>query len=468
MAQILEIPAAKDTSYIKRVISLVEAGELDKAYKILDGILVNDPDDPQALTLAANVIKKSDRAAIAYSLAKRAAQLKPERPEVWNELGHCAQLLWRMDEARECYKKAAQRSSTKAHEATAAFNLGSVLLDTGQFKKAEKPCREALEQKPDDTNARHNLGLSLLAQRKWREGWELYASSVGTKQRNKVKYRPPGNEEPIWDGTKGQTVVVYGEQGLGDEVCAASILPDVIGDSKRVIVDCDHRLAGLFKRSFPQATVYGTRWAKADSGIRWDEKPEDIDASIAGFEVAKFYRNDDSDFPGTPYLTPCPTRSQMWRAHFTDGKPVIGIAWSGGTFLNAGLHRQLPLSEWSPIFSAIDAHWVSLQYKDASQEIAGTKVQQFPFATLTNDYDDTAALVARCNLVIAVQTSVVHLAGSLGVPCWSLIPKTSQWRYGEEHETLPWYQSVRMYRQRNDKWPVTEIVNDLKSKFPKS
>lgn len=462
MAQVVQVQPQKDYSYIKRSSDYVAAGDLDKAYAVVDEVLMRDPNDAQALCIAADILKKCKKLPISYSLAKRATELKPERPEPWAALGHSAQQLWRMDEAISCYRKALQRAANNPQRVLYTNNIASVNLDIGQFVKAEGPCREALKLDPNAANVRHNLGLSLLAQRKWEEGWHHYSASVGGDSRKLVKYRP--DPEPIWDGSHGKTVVVYGEQGLGDEICAASMLPDVIRDSKKVIVDCDHRLEKLFRRSFPQASVYGTRWAKPGQG-KWVEKAADIEASVSGFEVAKFYRKQDADFPGTPYLTPCPDRLAMWKALFaTKKRPVIGIAWSGGTWQNAAMHRKLPLIEWAPIFRAVDAHWVCLQYKDASEEIRGTPVTQYPWATLMQDYDDTAALVAACDLVVAMQTSVCHLAGSLGIPTWSLIPKTSQWRYGEEGEFLPWYASVRMFRQ-TDKWPVQRISDELRARF---
>lgn len=463
MAQVLELaPQKKEQTYVGRASALIEAGELDKAYEIIDSVLMKNPNDAQALCVASDLMKKAKKLPLAYSLAKRATELRPERPEPWNALGHSSQLLWRLEEADSCYRKAMQRASRDDQRALYSNNIASNYLDAGEFAKAEAPCRKALEIK-EDTNARHNLGLSLLAQRKWTEGWKCYSASIGTHRRLNVKYKNP--PEPTWDGSKGRSVVVYGEQGLGDEICAASLLPDVIRDSEKVIVDCDHRVEKLFRRSFPQAKVYGTRWVKREDGIKWAPEDREFDASISAFEVAKFYRNSDEDFPGTPYLIPCPDRVAQWKHLFSQKrKPVIGIAWTGGTWTNGSFHRQLPLEDWKPIFSSVDAHWVSLQYKDASKEIEGSPVVQYSWATLTKDYDDTAALVASCDLVIGMQTSVFHLAGAMGVPAWILIPKISQWRYGESFETLPWYRSVKLYRQ-TDKWPVQKIANDLKSHF---
>lgn len=457
MSAVLKIEPANED--LLKAQALLDKGDIEQADKIVNAHLMKNPDDAKGLSVVVEILKRAKRLPAAYQLAKRCAELRPDRSEVWCALGGAAQALWRLDEAIACFRKARQRAVTRQHEATYVNNIASATLDGGYFKRAEGICREGLALESNDMSLRHNLGLALLGQRKWKEAWPYYSASVGSKSRLLMKYLD--EPEPVWDGSPGKRVVIYGEQGIGDEVCAASMLPDAIRDCQKVIVDCDFRLANLFKRSFPNATVYGTRWKPS---TKWPEvKNGEIDASIAGFEIGKFYRNSDEDFPGTPYLTPCPVRTAMWKASKT--KPRIGIAWSGGIWQNASIHRELPLSEWGPIFSAVDAEFVSLQYRDAAKEIEGTPVQQYRWATLTDDYDDTAALVASCDLVIVVQTSITHLAGALGVPCWTMIPKVSQWRYGEDYEDLPWYRSVKLFRQHNDKWPVNDIANKLRTLF---
>jgi tetratricopeptide (TPR) repeat protein len=463
MSAVVEVAAPQDIADMKLANELYNVSDLDGAWKAIDQYLMRAPDDAQALTLASAILKKANKPSIAYSLAKRATEIAPHRSETWNAFAHCCQHLWKIPEAEANYRKAIQRAKDKSHKATYLNNLASCHIDMGRFADAEPIIRESIAFE-DSHLSRHNLGLALLAQHKWQEGWENYSSSIGTANRLTIKYRGQANPEPVWDGAKDKTVAIYGEQGLGDEICAASMLPDAIADSKRVIIDCDKRLTGLMKRSFPKATVHGTRWAKQ---LDWPAEDREIDASIAGFEIARYYRKTTESFPGTPYIIPDPDRMAMWKGLFASkGKPTIGIAWSGGTWHNAGLHRQMPLADWKPIFDAIDAHWVSLQYKDASAEIKGTPVVQYPYGTLTQDYDDTAALVASCDLVIAVQTSVNHLAGAMGVPAWAMIPKVSQWRYGEDGDSIPWYKSLKLYRQSvAGQWPVERIARDLKALF---
>jgi hypothetical protein len=209
--------------------------------------------------------------------------------------------------------------------------------------------------------------------------------------------------------------------------------------------------------------------------LAWSEEDRKLDASCALGELGGFYRTTDESFTGEPYLKADPERRLMWRALFdSKKKPVIGIAWTGGMPWTAQRYRTLTLDQLS-FMKSIDAHWVSLQYKDASSEIAaykaanpGVDLVQYPFATLTSDYDDTAAMVAEVDMVVAVQTAVVHLAGALGKDAMVLLPKTSQWRYGEAGDTIPWYSSVKVYRQRSlNDWlgPIGEITGHLRKRY---
>src|SRR5690606_17227090 len=136
-------------------------------------------------------------------------------------------------------------------------NMGVAYQKEDDQKNAGEWARRALAVDPNHADAWATLGFVALAEGDWQTGWKGYAHALGGKFRKKIQY----GEEPLWDGTPGKTVAFYGEQGLGDEIMYASCLEDAARDVQ-VIVECDPRLEGLFRRSFPYASVYGTRRKK--------------------------------------------------------------------------------------------------------------------------------------------------------------------------------------------------------------
>ena len=427
---------------------LGEKGKLEAGWKIVNRLLIENPLDVQALVTGSYIMRRLGVLPTAYHFALSATQLWPKDSAAWTNLGHAASEMWLVEESEKCYHRALEVATRDDHKKVLWLNLSALYLDNGRFREAEELTRKILAADPDHKNAQANLGFCQLAQRNWAEGWKGYHNTIGSDWRPKVQY----HGEPEWDGTPGKTVALYADQGLGDEVSFASMLPDAIKDCKRVILDCDDRLEGLFKRSFPKAKVYGTRRSK---DAKWDKEDWNIDASLPLGQIGEYYRTDDSHFSGEPYLVPCPNRLAMWRALFKGKKkPVIGIAWTGGIPKTNSRNRRIALEDLLPIFRRVSGHYVSLQYKDAQAEIDAFKakhkwvdLEQYKFGTLTNDYDDTAAMIAACDFVICIQTAVAHTAGALGVPVYVLVPTATQWRYGESTETIPWYKSLRVIRQ---------------------
>lgn len=459
-------------SPLDRARGLCEAGHLDDAWDICESILAENPNHAASLILVSYIGFKANKPVTGYTFGKRAVDVAPHEALAWLNLGINANSLWRMEEAEAALKTAVRLAQPKEIRGMANMNLAGLCIDFGRFPEAEQYARAALKDVPTSAKAKANLGFALLGQRKW-EGWDFYSWSLGLRNREKMKF----GEEPDWDGTPGQTVAFYGEQGVGDELSFASMLPDAIRDCKKVIISCDRKLEGLFRRSFAKAKVYGTRKAKAGDGVVWDEDDRQIDASLALGELGCIYRKTDASFTGAPYLVADPDRRLMWRALFdAKKKPCIGIAWTGGIEMTGKKFRTLSLDQLKPMLGNLDAHWVSLQYKDAEKDIRsfrkanpGIDIVQYQGATLTPDYDDTAALVAELDLVICIQTAVAHLAGALGKECWVLLPKNSQWRYGMSGETMPFYKSLRVFRQRSlQDWngPMGEIMSRLHKRYP--
>lgn len=393
----------------------IEHGSNDSALTILSSILDDDPDHPEALFHVANIMLESDKIGIASSLFRRLLEIVPDKAEVWTALGRTIPDDTNEEESLQCFRKALEINPDYT---PAMVNMGAVLTHSGKPEQAIKLLTKALSIDPGSPAAHDMRGMAHLMLGHWKEGWRDNLWSLGEKFRKEIVF---GDEER-WDGKPGQVVIVYGEQGLGDEIMFASCLPDAIKDCKKVIVECDPKLETLFQRSFPKAIVYGTRRLAAD----WPNKHK-WDARCSIGTLPMFYRNKDEDFPRTPYLKADPLRRKQWRTTLDDmGKrPKIGIAWTGGGKYTGRGKRHIPLEYFKPLFDIGDV--ICLEYEKADTE--GYPIHQWSHATLTNDYDDTAALVAELDFVVATTTTINHLCGALGVPCHTLVESKPNYRF---------------------------------------
>lgn len=406
---------------LHEVIRLWDQRELDKARDVLKPEWKEHADDPRCIAAAGHIFEASGDIPLAYALFRLATILEPAESSNWVNLGRCAEDLWRTQEALRCYNRAMSSCTRDETRVNLLGNLSALHIDMGEYEKARDFALKALKIDPEKLAAKSNLGFTQLALGNWAEGWENYRNNIGTADRRLAKYCSP--HEPLWDGLPGQSVVLYGEQGIGDEIVFASMVEDVAKLCRKTIIDCDPRLEGLFKRSFPQCVVYGTR---AQERLAWRKEDQDIDASIPAAQVGEYVRQSMDDCPRQPWLVPDHFRVEMWKTAFAKiGKPVIGIAWNGGIRKTGAKFRHAALENWESLL-ALDAHFVSLEYRGKSKH---PKVHEYPYATRTNDYDDTAALVAALDLVVAVPTSVVHLAGGLGTKVIAMHGPMDCWKY---------------------------------------
>ena len=427
--------------------TLADAQKFEDAWKITSRMLIDNPNDHRALVTGAFILKQMGHLPQSYHMNRTAVQLNANDWVSWANFGSVCALMCLHEEAERYYFKSLKLARKLDDQVLIWTNLCALYVDTGEFRKGEVMARKILEADPENKSAKANIGFCQLANRNW-EGWKGYHLTIGSDWRTKVVY----DNEPEWDGSPGKTVALYSDQGLGDEISFASVVPDAEKVCKKLILDCDKRLEGLFRRSFPGVKVYGTR---GSGGAQWDKEDWEIDASLPLGQIGEFFRTKDADFPGTPYLIPCPDRRKMWQSVFmATGKPVIGIAWTGGVPKSNARNRRLGLEDFLPLFQTVDAHYVSLQYKDATDEIAAflkkypeVDLKQYTFGTLTKDYDDTAAMIAAMDHVVCIQTAVAHTAGALGTPVTVLVPVATQWRYGLSHDTVPWYGCLRVIRQ---------------------
>jgi len=444
---------------LEKVIYLSETGQPDEALRVCSEMLNENPDNPAILYSAGRIFLEAERVGMAQTFLKRALEIAPNKSAIWNALGRCNQERFKIEEAERCFRKAIKIDPKEHHPYT---NMGLLFLNRCESDKAIEYCTKALELNPGDKDATLNRGLAYLQKRQWKEGWEGYSVNLGTTSHRKERIY---GDEKRWNGEKGKTVVVYGEQGIGDELSFASCIPDLIRDSKKVVIETERRLVGLFKRSFPEADVYGTRY---DNEIDWcSDYQFDYRVPLGGLPM--FYRNKDEDFPGTPYLVADPERIVQWKALLDSlgPEPKVGITWTGGIQKTGKQRRSFSLETLLPLLKE-KAHFVSLQYRDAPEiqdfeDMYGIKIHHWKHSVQTNDYDDTAALIQSLDLVISVTTAVIHLAGGLGKECWVLTPKHPMWRYGPNQPDYLWAKSVKLYRQK-DTWAnlVQQVAGDFR------
>ena len=271
--------------------SLAE-NEPDEAMRICSDILNKDPHGiygQRALFMIGYLFMQAERYGLAYNVFERCAQVTPKVSEIYSNMGMCLEPTDPHGAVR-LFQKSYQLKPSNSH---AYANEALIHLQTGKPEKCIELSNKALELEPDLMSAKHNLGLAQIMVRDFKNGWLNYYDTLGVKQRKRRDYGLPE-----WDGKAEGEIVIYGEQGVGDEIMFASCLEDV-AKTNDIVLDCDKRLEGLFKRSF-DFPVYGTRFKK-ETPILDNHSPQ---WQIAAGQLPHFYRNSEESFPGTPYLTP--------------------------------------------------------------------------------------------------------------------------------------------------------------------
>ena len=335
-------------------------------------------------------------------------------------------------------------------------NLCGLYVNQGAPEKAIEYADRGLALDPKNLGIKVNRGFAYLEQAKWREGWEGWANVYDNGDRHRRHYAGI----PDWDGSPGKTVIVWGDQGVGDEIFFASCLKDMAQTCKKVILDCHPRLEHLFRRSFPDFEVHGDR--KTMTELEWLNDCG-ADASTAFSDLPRFFRNHDDDWgDGAPYLIASDEYKrpgERW-----DGPLHVGLSWTGGVKKTRMDLRSMPLDALVPILTARpNVQFYSLQYTGTAarevcelEERTGIRISHFPGWVETSscfDYDRTASFAKSLDLIITVATTTHHLGGALGVPTWTLVSNKPNWKYQLTGETLPWYRSVRLFRQKpEEKW----------------
>lgn len=361
----------------------------------------------------------------------------------------------RIAEAIECYQRAIVESPGFAQ---AHCNLGIALCHGGRPEESLHALDRALGLSPGMAIARFNRGLAKLTAGDFAGGFDDYecrwcARGQDNRPRSVLDCAPQWTGESLVD----KSILVYGEQGVGDEVMFMSCLPDVCDQAAETVVACDRRLVPLFQRSFPTATVVPTEQIVHPEGLK---RLGATDFVTPCGSLPRNLRRRGSDFPVSESFLQADAQAVLeWKARLSESqKLTVGISWRGGKNSEEQTRRSLPLMEWEHVLKTQDVRFVNLQYGECRQEILevsgtyGVQIESFPEINPLLELDRFAALISALDLVISIDNSTVHLAGALGIPVWATVCNhaTSSWRWLQNRDDTLWYKSVRIDRKSPD------------------
>ena len=303
-----------------------------------------------------------------------------------------------------------------------------------------------------------NLGFSQLSCGQLSEGWKNHEFRVALDRKRFARH-------PSWAGESltGKAILIWGEQGIGDEIIFASLYAEVIAQAARCVIECAPKLVPLFTRSFPAATVVAKTEPPHPATLN------DLDCQCAAGSLAQWLRPNLASFPLTnTFLTPDPARVAHWRMQLTElgPGPKIGFCWRSSLATGERTLHYTTLDQWGPIFSTQGLHFINLQYDECRSELNQAKAQfSMPLHAFTeidmyNNLDETAALIQALDLVISAPTAVSTIAAALGVDTWVMSYGTTWEAHGTDH--TPWFPTLKYFnRTWNHTWDETiELLAD--------
>lgn len=450
------------------------ADDWAKAGAAADEVLKNDPTRAEAMYLVALALRKDGNDGTAALVLNMATKLEPTRWALWLELAKCLHER----HPREAYQAAQRAQKLRPDHVDTLSVLCNVASTLGRHAEALEWSERSEKLHGFVGEVAHNSSFALMALGRWREGWKAFKPSLGQPARV-IRNFHADRETPRWNPLKHEnaTVVIYGEQGVGDEIMYASMIFRALeaaeAKGSRVIINCNPRLEGLFRRSF------GVPCFGYEQRAEWP-LDEGVTHKIEMGGLGEYFAPEP--FRRIQFLDCCPAKSAAWRAWLEasverslrgfSGRdtPRVGIAWTGGSWETGRGRRSVPFELILQLMRGQNCTFVNLEYEDRRKDLQFAPEMLNPVTATKKgaDMDELAALVANLDLVISVQTSVVDLCGALGVPCWAITDEVPQWRYtgffGDD--TMAFYESVKVYRQKQwGEWNpvINQVARDLKA-----
>ncbi len=434
-------PAGAETAdqALARALNAAKLRRINEAIGICRDVLVAVPDMPGALGLLGGIVGQEGRVDEAIALLERAIARQPAVAN-WH-LNLCALYRGknRLDDALRAGLEAVRYSPDTANH---RVELALTYLTRGERDLAGKHFREGIGREPENAAAHMGLGELLLALGDYLPGWMEYA------WRNKLDQARgtlPKMVAAPWNGMRipDGRILLVADQGFGDMIQFARYIPWVKERVPNLIIGWGPEVTALLG-DHPDIGTCIAKWA--------DVPPHDTYVLLSSLPQIFGTALDTIPWPG-PYLTMKPDRIATWRrrldAACRPGKMRVGLAWSGRPTHPNNARRSIRLETLAPVLANRDIDFVVLQkpFPEEDRAFATTCPNLHILTDELESFSDTGAIIAGLDLVIAVDTAIVHLAGAIGAEAWVLVPDPADWRWLVGREDSVWYPSLRLFRQ---------------------
>jgi tetratricopeptide (TPR) repeat protein len=426
---------------------LIRCNQYNQAREILEYILELDPNNLNAHINICSVFQALGHPEKSLQMAFKAIEINPGIALAYNNLGTAFGDLQMFDEAREAYKTA---MAIDPSYVPTAVNFAQLEVKLGKHTEAVILYEQILKSRKLTRNQeqmiKYFLAYSYLFLGNLEKGWEYYEFGFGTllplsSLRSLRKF-----EQPRWKGQSisSKKLLIWREQGLGDEIEFMSCLPDVLSVTTNVILECESRLVGIYSRLYPQIVVRSE--SNDDRGV---QLINDFDFQCPVGSLPSLFRNKISNFPGinNKYL-PLLDLKNLFADKLSgyQRKLLVGISWRSGKLLADRNDHYTGLTDWKEVLAHPNIQCVNLQYGDcefelqAVEEKFGVQIIRWSEVDLKNDLESVIALISNLDCVISVGTAVSSLAAASGAKTFLLTPKT--WMLLGETEHYPWFETV--------------------------
>jgi tetratricopeptide (TPR) repeat protein len=438
-------------------LAMTRAGQIDQGIAMLRQAVALDPQAPGPQLQLGEALWHHGQYDQAAEIARRLAERDPNDLRGWILLGNSRQTLAQFDEAVEAYNKVL---ALDPNNFDAFSNIALTLLKMGEARRSLEMYDQAIARWPHRIDAQANRSLAKLTLGDLTGGFAEYE----TRWKSAAFAGKPSAQGPRWHGEDpaGKTILLTTEQGMGDVIQFIRYAPLVAARGATVYVSIAPELRPVI------ATVAGI--SRIFTGGAGEKIPHaSWYAPIASLPHI-FHTTLETIPADVPYVRAEEQRVARWRDRFAaDANMKVGIVWAGTPLHQNDRARSCRLSDFAPLAGVANVSWYSLQKGPAVKQLGDPP----PGMNITHlgddlrDFGDTAALLQCLDLLISVDTSVVHLGGALARPVWVLLARGPDWRWMLDRDDSPWYPTLRLFRQtRSGQWGsvlqrATEALWDL-------